>query len=67
MQRFFAVVFSVSGPIISRQEPVFVKVYGAQESIPRNRLRQPMLPDGPVRQIGLSYGPARLGIDSWTP
>jgi hypothetical protein len=23
-------------------EPVFVKVYGAQESIPRVRLRQPM-------------------------
>ena len=23
-------------------EPVFVKVYGAQESIPRNRFRQPM-------------------------
>jgi hypothetical protein len=23
-------------------EPVFVKDYGAQESIPRNRLRQPM-------------------------
>ncbi len=23
-------------------EPVFVNVYGAQESIPRNRIRQPM-------------------------
>jgi hypothetical protein len=22
---------------------------------------------GPVRQIGLSYQPARLGIDSWGP
>jgi hypothetical protein len=22
---------------------------------------------GPVRQIGLSYRPARLGIDSWAP
>jgi hypothetical protein len=25
-----------------RPEPVFVNVYGAQESIPRNRFRQPM-------------------------
>ncbi len=30
-------------------EPEFVNVYRAQESIP----------DGPVRQLGLSYGPAR--------
>ncbi len=48
-------------------EPVFVNVYGAQEPIPRNRFRQPMQPGGPVRQIGLSYRPARLGIDSWAP
>jgi hypothetical protein len=48
-------------------EAVFVNVYGAQESIPRNRFRQPMQPCGPVRQIGLSYRPTRLGIDSWAP
>jgi hypothetical protein len=48
-------------------EPVFVIVYGAQESIPRNRFRQPMWLGGPVRKIGLSYWPARLGIDSWAP
>ncbi len=34
-------------------------------SIPRNRFRQPILPSGPVRQIGLSKWPARLGIKSW--
>ncbi len=28
---------------------------GAQESIPRNLFSQPMKPDGPARQIGLSY------------
>ncbi len=28
-------------------EPVFLNVYGAQESIPRNEFRQPMKPDGP--------------------
>jgi hypothetical protein len=32
---------------------------------PRNRFRQPMYPGGPVRQIGLSYQPTRLGIDFW--
>jgi hypothetical protein len=48
-------------------EPVFVIVYGAQESIPRNRFRQSLLLGGPVRKIGLSYWPARLGIDSWAP
>jgi hypothetical protein len=26
-----------------------------------------MYPGGPVRQIGLLYWPARLGIDSWAP
>jgi hypothetical protein len=26
-------------------EPVFLNVYGAQESIPRNEFRQPMLPE----------------------
>jgi hypothetical protein len=45
-------------------EPVFVLVYGAQESIPRNRFSQPMWLGGTVRKIGLSYWPARLGIDS---
>jgi hypothetical protein len=39
----------------------------AQESISRNRFRQPMQPGRPVRQIGLSYRPARLGMDSWAP
>ncbi len=48
-------------------EPVFVNVYGAHESIPMNPFRQPMLPGGAVRKIGLSYRPARLGIDSWAP
>ncbi len=37
-------------------EPVFLNVYGAQESIPRNRFRQPMQPGGPVRQIGFRTG-----------
>jgi hypothetical protein len=31
-----------------RTEPVFLNVYGAQESIPRNEFRQPMEPGGPV-------------------
>ncbi len=53
--------------ILYQSEPVFVNVYGAQESIPRNRFRQPLQPDGPVRKIGLSYRPARLEIDSWSP
>jgi hypothetical protein len=30
-------------------EPVFLNVYGAQESIPKNEFLQPMLPGGPVR------------------
>ncbi len=30
-------------------EHVFLNVYGAQESIPRNEFRQPMYPGGPVR------------------
>jgi hypothetical protein len=29
-------------------EPVFLSVYGAQESISRNEFRQPMSPGGPV-------------------
>ncbi len=33
-------------PPISTAEPVFVNVYGAQESIPRNRFRQLMQPGG---------------------
>ncbi len=52
--------------VLSQSEPVCVNVYGAQESIPRNRFRQPMQPDGPVRKIELSYRPARLEIDSCT-
>jgi hypothetical protein len=51
----------------SNSQPLSQLFYGAQESIPRNRLLQPMLPGGPARQIGLSYRPARLGIDSWAP
>ncbi len=53
-------------PVISGNvkctEPVFVNVYGDQESIPLFRIRfcQPMQHGGPVRQIG-------LGIDSWAP
>jgi hypothetical protein len=43
-------------------EPVFVNVYGAQESTPRNRFRQPMYPGRQVRHIGLSYRPDRLWI-----
>ncbi len=50
----------------SSSAPVFVNVCGVQESIPRNRFRQPMQPGGPIRQIGLSCRPARLVIDSWT-
>ncbi len=30
-------------------EPVFLNVYGAQESIPRNEFRRPMLSGGTVR------------------
>ncbi len=30
-------------------EPVFLNIYGDQESIPRNEFRQPMKPGGPVR------------------
>ncbi len=45
-------IFSLVNP-----EPVFVNVYGAQESIPRNRFRQPMKPGGPVRKIGFRTGP----------
>ncbi len=33
----------------SYPEPVFLNVYGAQESIPMNEFRQPMKPGGPVR------------------
>ncbi len=33
----------------------------------RNRFCQPMYPGGPIRQIGLSYRPAKLGIDSCAP
>ncbi len=40
-----------------RTEPVFVIVYGAQESIPRNRFRQPMQLGGSVRKQGCRTGP----------
>jgi hypothetical protein len=50
-----------------RNEPIFVNVFEAQESIPINRFSQPMKLGGPVREIGLSYWPVRLGIDSWNP
>jgi hypothetical protein len=63
--------------IMYRPEPIFLNVYGAQESIPRKELRQPMYPElvfvdllrspginsqqgGPVRQLYLSFWPARL-------
>jgi hypothetical protein len=46
---------------------VFVIVYGAQESIPRNRSRKPVWFGVLIRKIGLTYWPARLGIDSWAP
>jgi hypothetical protein len=36
--------------MISLPEPVFLNVYGAQESIPRNEFRQPMKPGGPVQK-----------------
>jgi hypothetical protein len=42
---------------------VFVNVNGSKASIPMNRFRQPMWPDGPVRQIGSSV-PARQGWES---
>jgi hypothetical protein len=49
-------------------ELVFVNVYGAQESIPKNRLRKAMEPwRAGIRQIGLLYRPAGLEIDSWAP
>ncbi len=46
-----------------KAEPEFVNVEGAQESISRNQFCQPIYPDGPIRLRGLSYRPARLGID----
>ncbi len=36
-------------PLPVYTEPVFLNVYGAPESIPRNEFRQPMQPGGPVR------------------
>jgi hypothetical protein len=53
-----------------KPEPIFVNIYIAQESIPRNQLRQPMVSSvgnlspamGARNQvgIGLSYRPASL-------
>jgi hypothetical protein len=37
--RNLCIVQAING---QNAEPVFVNVYGAQESIPRNRFRQPM-------------------------
>jgi hypothetical protein len=37
-----------NGGVLS-PEPVFLNVHGAKESIPRNELRQPIWPGGPVR------------------
>jgi hypothetical protein len=34
--------------ITGATEPVFLNVYGAQESIPRNEFRQPIQPSGSV-------------------
>jgi hypothetical protein len=36
-------------------EPVFLNIYGAQESIPRNEFRQPMYTDKKENQIFLIY------------
>ncbi len=47
---FIAELVSVS----NSTEPLFVILYGAQESVPRNRFRQPMWLGGTVRKIGLS-------------
>ncbi len=44
--------------LYSKTEPVFLNVYGAQESIPRNEFRQPMYPGGPVRQLYSSSVPS---------
>ncbi len=56
---FFVVFFgSKPSPRVSMTEPVFVNVYGAQESNPMNRFRHPMKPGGPVRQIGCRTGPS---------
>ncbi len=49
-------------PMPPTPEPEFVNISGAQESIARNRFRQPMQPSGPLRQIGLLTGP--LGGES---
>ncbi len=49
-------------------EPVFVNVYGAQKSIPRNRFRQPTLCSlAGLYDKRVSYRPARLRIDTWSP
>jgi hypothetical protein len=49
---------------IEETEPIFVHVYGAQESIPPAYVAWR---SGTTKEIGLSYRPVRLGIDSWAP
>jgi hypothetical protein len=54
--------FSAEKPPFHLRTSELVNVCGAQESIPKNQFRQPMLPGGPVRQRGLSdRRPARAG------
>ncbi len=48
-------------------EPVFVNIYGAQESIPGINVTPAYVAWRADMTIGLSYQPARLGIDSWAP
>jgi hypothetical protein len=62
-EELFIILFNLD----AYPEPVFVNVFGGQDPIPRNRFHQLMKPGGPVRLIGLSYRPARLGTDSWAP
>jgi hypothetical protein len=39
---FFFISDISKAPLLCETEPVFLNVYGAQESIPRNEFRQPM-------------------------
>ncbi len=48
--------------VLTPAEPVFLNVKGAQESIPQFYVAWRA-----GTQIGLSYRPARLGINSWAP
>ncbi len=42
MKMQFQNYFIFSHPYFDQPEPVFLNVYGAQESIPRNEYRKPM-------------------------